>query len=118
MFISWTTKILRLNHQSLPKPTTDLKNAPTLTGTDAITKVSIGGLNKLFNHRSRMGIMAILMVNDWADFVALRDTLKLTDGSLASHLKALVKEKQIEVEKKFVNDKPKTSYRATAKGQA
>jgi DNA-binding HxlR family transcriptional regulator len=118
MFISWTTKILRLNHQSPPKLTTDLKNAPTLTGTGAITKVSIGGLNKLFNHRSRMGIMAILMVNDWADFVALRDTLKLTDGSLASHLKALVKEKQIEVEKKFVDDKPKTSYRATAEGQA
>jgi DNA-binding MarR family transcriptional regulator len=87
-----------------------MKNAPT------ITKVSIGGLNKLFNHRSRMGIMAILMVNDWADFVALRDALKLTDGSLASHLKALIKEKQIEVEKKFVDDKPRTSYRATPEG--
>lgn len=88
-----------------------MKDAPT------ITKVSIGGLNKLFNHRSRMGIMAILMVNDWADFVDLRDSLKLTDGSLASHLKALVKENQIEVEKKFVDDKPKTSYRATAAGR-
>jgi DNA-binding MarR family transcriptional regulator len=88
-----------------------MKNAPT------ITKVSIGGLNKLFNHRSRMGIMAILMVNEWADFVALRDALKLTDGSLASHLKALIKEKQIEVEKKFVDDKPRTSYRATPEGR-
>ncbi len=83
----------------------------------SITKVSIGGLNKLFNHRSRMGIMAILMVNEWADFVSLRDALKLTDGSLASHLKALVKENQIEVEKKFIDDKPKTSYRATPEGR-
>ena len=88
-----------------------MKNAPT------ITKVSIGGLNKLFNHRTRMGIMALLMVNEWVDFVSIRDALKLTDGSLASHLKALVKENQIEVEKKFVNDKPKTSYRATKGGR-
>ncbi|MEL7161938.1 MAG: transcriptional regulator [Bacteroidota bacterium] len=82
------------------------------------TSISISGLNKLFNHRTRMGIMAILMVNEWVDFVTLRDTLELTDGSLASHLKALVKEKQIEVEKKFVEDKPKTSYRATAEGRS
>ena len=80
-------------------------------------KISIGGLNKLFNHRTRMGIMAILMVEEWVDFVSLRDTLELTDGSLASHLKALVKEQQIEVEKKFVDAKPKTSYRATPHGK-
>lgn len=81
------------------------------------SKISIGGLNKLFNHRTRMGIMAILMVTEWVDFVSLRNTLALTDGSLASHLKALVKEQLIEVEKKFVDDKPKTSYRATANGR-
>lgn len=81
------------------------------------SKISIGGLNKMFNHRTRMGIMAILMVEEWADFVSLRDTLELTDGSLASHLKALVKEDLVEVEKKFVDDKPKTSYRATVDGK-
>ena len=79
--------------------------------------VSIDGLNKMFNHRTRMGIMALLMVNDWVDFVALRTALGLTDGSLASHIKALIKDKLIEVEKKFVDDKPKTSYRATPRGR-
>lgn len=78
---------------------------------------NISGLNKLFNHRTRMGIMAILMVNEWVEFVSLRKALELTDGSLASHLKALVKEDQVEVEKKFVDDKPKTSYRATDAGR-
>jgi len=81
------------------------------------TQISIAGLNKLFNHRTRMGIMAILIVNEWVDFVSLRDTLKVTDGSLASHLKALSKEKLVEVEKKFVNDKPKTSYRISETGR-
>ena len=78
---------------------------------------NLGGLNKMFNHRTRMGIMAILMVNEWVEFVALRKALDLTDGSLASHLKALVKEDQVEVEKKFVDDKPRTSYRATSGGR-
>ena len=78
---------------------------------------NISGLNKLFNHRTRMGIMAMLMVNEWVDFVSLRKTLKLTDGSLASHLKALVKEEQVEVEKKFIEEKPRTSYRATNAGR-
>jgi predicted ArsR family transcriptional regulator len=63
-----------------------------------------------------MGIMAILMVNEWVDFVSLREALQLTDGGLASHLKALTKEALLEVEKKFVDGKPKTSYRATEKG--
>ena len=81
-------------------------------------KTSVAGLSKLFSHRMRLGIMAILVVNDWVDFVTLRDSLKLTDGSLAGHMKALLKEDQVEVEKKFVNDKPRTSYRVTADGRA
>ncbi|NJC26094.1 winged helix-turn-helix domain-containing protein [Neolewinella antarctica] len=89
-----------------------MKNVTTSEST-----INISGLNKLFNHRTRMGIMALLMVSEWVEFVSLRKTLKLTDGSLASHLKALVKEDQIAVEKKFINDKPRTSYRATAAGR-
>ncbi len=64
-----------------------------------------------------MGIMAVLMVNEWVDFVSLREALQLTDGGLASHLKALTKAELIETEKKFVDDKPKTSYRATEAGR-
>lgn len=79
--------------------------------------LSIRGLNKLFNHRTRMGIMAILMVNEWVDFVSLRNGLGVTDGSLASHLKALVKEEFIEVDKQFVQGKPRTSYRTTSAGR-
>lgn len=78
---------------------------------------SLGNLNQLFNHRSRMGIMAVLMVDEWVDFVGLRDVLNLTDGSLASHLKTLAKEGLLEIDKRFVNNKPKTSYRATTEGR-
>ncbi len=81
-------------------------------------KTSVAGLSKLFSHRMRLGIMAILVVNDWVDFVTLREALKLTDGSLAGHIKALLKAEQVEVEKKFVDDKPRTSYRVTPAGRA
>ncbi len=80
-------------------------------------KSTVAGLSKLYSHRMRLGLMGILMVNDWVDFVTLRDALKLTDGSLAGHIKALDKAGQIEVEKRFFEDKPRTSYRATSAGR-
>ena len=69
-------------------------------------KTTVAGLSKLYSHRMRLGLMGILVVNDWVDFVTLRDALKLTDGSLAGHIKALDKAGQIETEKRFVEDKP------------
>jgi DNA-binding MarR family transcriptional regulator len=81
-------------------------------------KSTVAGLSKLYSHRMRLGLMGILVVNDWVDFVTLRDALKLTDGSLAGHVKALLKEGQIEVDKQFVDGKPRTSYRATPVGRA
>ncbi|WP_116124518.1 winged helix-turn-helix domain-containing protein [Lewinella sp. IMCC34183] len=83
---------------------------------DAV-KSTVAGLSKLYSHRMRLGLMGILVVNDWVDFVTLRDALKLTDGSLAGHIKALDKAGQIETEKQFVDGKPRTSYRATAAGR-
>ncbi len=77
----------------------------------------IEGLQKAFDHRIRLGVMSILMVNDWVDFTTLRDTLDITDGNLASHLKALEKLAYIELHKEFVARKPRTTYRATLAGQ-
>ena len=74
-------------------------------------------LNKQFENRVRLGIMSILVVNDWVEFGMLKEMLELTDGNLASHLSALEKNKYIEVRKQFVNRKPKTSYRVTMNGR-
>ena len=61
--------------------------------------------------------MSILLVNDWVDFKTLKQTLEVTDGNLASHLKALESKAYIEVRKQFVGRKPNTSYRVTAIGR-
>lgn len=76
----------------------------------------ISGINKVFESRVRLGIMSVLMVNDSFDFNSLKESLDLTDGNLASHLKALEEKGLIIVNKKFIGRKPNTSYSATETG--
>jgi len=80
-------------------------------------KNPISHINKAFENRIRLGVMSILMVNDRADFLFLKETLELTDGNLASHLIALEKAGYIEVNKTFVGKKPNTSYIASTEGK-
>lgn len=77
----------------------------------------ITSLNKAFENRIRLGIMSVLMVNDWVDFNTLKEMLEVTDGNLASHLTALEKIKYIEVRKSFIGKKPNTSYGASKEGK-
>lgn len=77
----------------------------------------ISGLNKIFDSRIRLGIMSVLVVNDGVDFNTIKELLKVTDGNLASHLKALEKEEVIVVKKQFLGRKPNTSYSVTEQGR-
>lgn len=74
-------------------------------------------LDKVLEHRVRLQIMSVLVTNDAYDFNALKEMLNVTDGNLASHIKALEKEKYISVLKSFVDRKPNTRYRITEKGR-
>lgn len=74
-------------------------------------------INKAFDHRIRLGIMSILMVNESADFNTLKELLGVTDGNLASHTKALEAEEYIAIEKQFIGKKPNTSYKVTKLGK-
>jgi len=76
----------------------------------------ISGLNKVFESRIRLGIMSILMVHDLYDFNSLKEALDITDGNLASHLKALEDKGLLEVKKQFIGRKPNTSYTITTEG--
>jgi len=80
-------------------------------------KISINSLNKAFESRIKLGIMSVLAVNDRLDFNSLKEYLDVTDGNLASHMKALEKEEFIGVEKSFVGRKPNTKYFMTKMGK-
>ncbi len=62
-------------------------------------------------------MMSALAVSDTLDFNSLKEMLDVTDGNLASHIKALEKEAFIEVKKSFVGKKPNTRYSITKAGK-
>ncbi|NQZ45143.1 MAG: transcriptional regulator [Flavobacteriaceae bacterium] len=78
----------------------------------------IDNINKIFDHRIRLGIMSILMVNESVDFNRFKELLGVTDGNLASHTKTLENASYIAIEKSFVGRKPNTKYKATKIGKA
>lgn len=80
-------------------------------------KEIIHQLNKAFENRVRLGIMSALLVNDYLDFNGLKELLDVTDGNLASHLKALEKSKYVKMKKSFVDRKPNTKYEITTEGR-
>ncbi len=74
-------------------------------------------LDKVLEHRVRLQIMSVLVANDGYEFNALKEVLAITDGNLASHIKALEREKYVSVSKTFVDRKPNTRYRITERGR-
>ena len=79
-------------------------------------KQILANFNKAFESRVRLGIMSVLAVNQGMDFTGLKETLAVTDGNLASHLRALEEAGYVRMEKSFINRKPNTSYSITDEG--
>lgn len=73
--------------------------------------------DKAFENRVRLQIMSVLVANESYDFNSLKDLLNVTDGNLASHLKALEKEQYITVTKGYIGRKPNTQYAASLAGR-
>lgn len=70
---------------------------------------------KIF-HPYRILILKILYLHAGAEFRELRKDLNITDGNLASHLRALEVEGYIKVHKLIVDRKPRTTYVLTREG--
>jgi DNA-binding MarR family transcriptional regulator len=77
----------------------------------------IENLNKTFDSRVRLGIMSTLMVNDQINFNDLKQLIGVTDGNLASHIKALEETGYLKVNKGFVGKKTNTTYTITKLGE-
>jgi len=74
-------------------------------------------LDKILEHRLRLQIVSVLVANESYDFNALKELLTVTDGNLATHLKALEREKYVSVNKTFIDRKPNTRYKITERGR-
>lgn len=73
--------------------------------------------DRVLEHRMRLQIMGVLAANESYDFNALKELLQTTDGNLATHIKALEREKYIIVQKSFVDRKPNTRYKISERGR-
>ncbi len=72
----------------------------------------------LIHGRVRLLVLSFLLrKNKAVPFTALRDELRLTDGTLSVHLSKLEQGKLVKQEKSFVGKRPLTTVKVTAKGR-
>jgi len=74
-------------------------------------------LDTVLNQQIRLAIVSILMKVNFADFTFLKENTNTTQGNLSHQLKKLNEAEYIEIEKKFVNNYPRTICRVTNKGK-
>jgi DNA-binding MarR family transcriptional regulator len=73
--------------------------------------------DELILSKTRLGIISALIRGDSLEFTYLRDLLNLSDGNLSVQIRKLEEAGYVRVKKVFVERKPKTFCRITAKGQ-
>ncbi len=73
-------------------------------------------LDQLFHQPIRTKIMVYLSDVGETDYTTLKKSLNMSDGHMSTHMKKLVEAGFIKVTKKFVKNKPLTSYKLSKKG--
>ena len=74
-------------------------------------------IDQVIHQTIRTRIMALLLGREECDFSGIKNALKITDGHMSTHMKILIDENYVEMEKAFVNNKPRTTYRLTKLGK-
>ena len=78
----------------------------------------IANIDRLIHEPARLMILSLLYVVESGDFTFLMRQTGLTWGNLSSHMSKLEAAGYIEVEKEFVDKKPRTMLRLTDEGRA
>ena len=89
-----------------------MKKAPSENTSDSLAQ-----LDKLLEHRSRLGACVLLADTDAMTFSSLKQLLKETDGNMGAHLRKLEDMGYVDIDKRFENRKPVTWYSLTEKGR-
>ncbi|MCE2438749.1 MAG: transcriptional regulator [Candidatus Latescibacteria bacterium] len=82
------------------------------------TASGLAQLDKLLEHRSRLGACVLLADVDALNFSRLKRLLKETDGNMGAHLRKLEDTGYLCVDKRFENRKPVSWYSLTKKGRS
>ena len=74
-------------------------------------------LDRVIHEKGRLAIMSMLAAAPELSFTEMRDTLKMTDGNLTTHIRTLQETGYISVTKSFQNNRPLTTCSLTAAGK-
>lgn len=72
----------------------------------------------IFFEKSRLAIVALLYMEEYAAFTTLRERLEATDGAVYAHLERLISGGYVEKRKEVAGMKAQTVYRLTDKGRS
>jgi len=74
-------------------------------------------LDRVIHEQGRLAILSLLAASTELSFTELRDTLKMTDGNLTTHIRTLQEAGYISVAKSYQNNRPLTTCAMTASGR-
>ena len=74
-------------------------------------------LDRVIHEKGRLAIMSMLAATAELSFTEMRDTLKMTDGNLTTHIRTLQEAGYVSITKSFQNNRPLTTCSMTASGK-
>ena len=74
-------------------------------------------LDRVIHEKGRLAIMSMLAASPELSFTEMRDTLKMTDGNLTTHIRTLQEAGYVSITKSFQNNRPLTTCSMTASGK-
>jgi DNA-binding MarR family transcriptional regulator len=79
--------------------------------------VSAARFDELIHAPTRLAIVSLLAAAQWADFKYLRDELGLSDSALSKQLSTLESAGYVEIRRRFVGKRPRTSASLSTAGR-
>ena len=74
-------------------------------------------LDRVIHEKGRLAIMSMLAASPELSFTEMRDSLKMTDGNLTTHIRTLQEAGYVSITKSFQNNRPLTTCSLTAAGK-
>ena len=74
-------------------------------------------LDRVIHEKGRLAIMSMLAASPELSFTEMRDTLKMTDGNLTTHIRTLQEAGYVSITKSFQNNRSLTTCSLTASGK-
>ncbi len=74
-------------------------------------------LDRVIHEKGRLAIMSMLAASPELSFIEMRDTLKMTDGNLTTHIRTLQEAGYVSVTKSFQKNRSLTTCSLTASGK-